>query len=515
MRVYARFVDVDLQFPTGQSVPTTGVLAKVNELTRQLNSGPVSTHLKELKALKKEISEIVKDFASLTNHSNDVSVTSFKQKALPNMASSDGQNETHMLALYSVNSLTPMNMGHASQNEMDFQSITRIPTYYTTIQLKNNATAGEELWRSVVSPFSFPTVPSLPPDTMAGDYLTTVAAPFRQWRGPIIYHFRVVKTIFHSVRVRVGWSPASTANAVINRDACYSKIVDLKDRNMFSLEVPYVYPQPWLTNGVIGSSWCGIVFLDVEVQMVNPDTVADTIDIIVERSSGEGIEFNYPDSIKYYPIDSRNVKTAALSTVVPPPLAGAESVPVVERPQINPYLYQGEEVANSIPDEPVTEKSLSYFNNIPQTVMNAIRELVKEGKGPKLAIMTILNDMARINMPIDVSYLSMPFEELQTMFEDTSAEDVGTYNRMTLADGHSYVMRKKRDGDPEVPEEIRKLFDPKTQENHSTNFAGCEKEDQDLDSLFLHHLQIIRLQNFLLRLLALPWLHRQSFLMHF
>ena len=158
VRVYARFVDVDLQFPTGQAVPTTGVLAKVNELTRQLNSGPVSTHLKELKALKKEISEMVKDFANLTNHSNDVSVTSFKQKVLPNMASSDGQNETHMLALSSVNSLTSMNMGHASQNEMDFQSITRIPTYYTTIQLKNDATAGTELWRSVVSPFSFPTV---------------------------------------------------------------------------------------------------------------------------------------------------------------------------------------------------------------------------------------------------------------------------------------------------------------------------------------------------------------------
>ena len=156
VRVYARFLDVDLQFPTGQAAPTTGVLAKINDLTRQINVGSISTHLKELQALKKEVNDMVRDFATLTNHSNDVSVTAFKQKALPNMTSSNGQNETHVLSLSNTNSLTSMNMGQASQKEMDFQSITRIPTYFNTVQLKSSQTAGTELWRSTVSPYTYP-----------------------------------------------------------------------------------------------------------------------------------------------------------------------------------------------------------------------------------------------------------------------------------------------------------------------------------------------------------------------
>jgi hypothetical protein len=481
VRVYARFVDIDLQFPTGQAMPSSGVLAKVNDLTRQLNVGNISAHLRELNSLKDEITAMVRDFNTLTNHSNDTSITSFKQKALPNMTSSNGMNETHMLSLSNNNSLNPMNMGHASQAEMSFQSITRIPTYYATVPLKNDVVAGTELWRTTVTPYTRPNVTGVPPDTQVADYLSFIAAPFRQWRGPIIYHFRVVKTPYHSVRVRVGWSPASTANATIDRNACYSKIVDLKDRNMFTLEVPYVYPQPWLTNGENGTSWCGIIFLDVEVQMVNSDVVADTIDIIVERSAGEGIEFNLPEVVRYFPIDSRSTKPITPPTPDPPnpePIAA----PVAERPPFNPYVYDSDSTSgHSIPDEPVTERSLSFFNHLPQKVMRKVRKLIEAGSAPKLAIMTILNDMAGVNMPIDLSYLNMPFEELQAMFENTSAEDAGTYTRMQLADGNEYIMRKRRSADATIPKEISNLFNPKTQQNHSTSFPGCEKEDQDLD----------------------------------
>ena len=75
----------------------------------------------------------------------------------------------------------------------------------------------------------------------------------------------------------------------------------------------------------------------------------------------------------------------------------------------------------------------------------------------------------------------MPFEELQTMFENASKEDVGTFTKMTLADGNTYIMRRKRTAGSETPNEIENLFNPASQANHSASAPGCEKMEQDLD----------------------------------
>lgn len=480
VRVLASFVDVDLQFPTGQSARIPSKYFGLFEKVKDINFGKVKDRLEKLKEIKTEVEGLVRDFKTLTNHSNDVSITSFKQKALPNMACANGQNETHMLALDNNTALTPMNMGHISFSEMRFSDILKIPTFYRRISLKNNAIAGTNLWKATVTPMESTTIQNLPPDTVAPDYLMFLAQNFKQWRGPIIYHFRAIKTTFHSVRLRVGWSPVSTINAAIDRNACYSKIVDLKDRNEFTLEVPYVYPRPWLGTREVRRNYCGVIFLDVEVQMVNPETVSDTIDIIIERSAGEGFQLSIPSSLQYYPIDPRLTKPIVVP--VPPPAKPADAAvalpvtqvepPKTEVVQPNPYddPTTAEGQYSSISDVPVIKTSLAYFKSLDKNFKDAIRALIKAGKAPHLPLLTLLNDMASSGMSVDSSYLSMPFDELNTMYENTSEEMKDSYKRATLGDGVEYFMRRKRS-----------IRDMSTLTNHSAAFPGCEKKEQDLD----------------------------------
>jgi hypothetical protein len=209
VRVYARFIDIDLQFPTGQTMPTVSKFGSLISQVQNLNIGSAKNKLEELKTVKKEVDRMVLDFKTLFNHSNDVAVTGFKQKALPNMASSNGSNETHMLSLSTSNSLVPMNMGETSTGEMNFQKILNIENYHTSFTVKTDQTANTELWREVVNPMILPNATGLgvPPNVEVHDYLSFVSQPFSLWRGPIKFNFRAVKTTFHSVRLRVGWSP--------------------------------------------------------------------------------------------------------------------------------------------------------------------------------------------------------------------------------------------------------------------------------------------------------------------
>lgn len=487
VKVFARFIDIDLQFPTGQATAVAqSTFSTLVSKVRRLGEGVPNSKLKELKAIKNEITTMIRDFDTLTNHSNDVAVTGFKQKALPNMASANGSNETHMLSLSSTNSLTPMNMGETSTSEMNFQKILNIENYHNHFPITTSQVAGTEVWRETVNPMVLPNMTglSVPPNVEVHEYLSFISQPFALWRGPIKYNFRVVKTTFHSVRLRVGWSPVTAANSVIDRDACYTEIVDLKDRNQFSFEVPYVYPQPFLSTKTSGSLplFAGVIFIDIEVQMVAPETVSSSIDVIVERAAGEGFMLNLPTTLGVFPIDTRMTETETRKT----PVQGASSIPGVVFDHVNPYLtpVSQEEERFSIPSYNIDVKDLSFFGALSDDIVNKAKELLLAGTKISSQVMTVINDLAIYRYQVLPTYLTMPLDQLISIFENNGgARDFFTQ----LPQG---VLMRKRDthsdtaAKPKVPEEIRELFSGETRDsstliNHSAG-SGCEKFDQDI-----------------------------------
>lgn len=314
VRVYARFIDVDLEFPTGE-LPATN--SQMPSLTRAIESLDTKPTRAKLDVAKKEIQSIL-DKIDKGEFSFQMNTNSgaFKQKALPKMASSNDDNLTHMLSTHSKNSLKSMNMGDASTNEMSFNKMLTIPCYYDSFDVTTAQAADTNVWLKTVSPLVGPNITNAD-SSISADYLYFHSNLYKKWRGSIIYRFRAVKTRFHSVRLRVWFSPGSAGpTASINRNACYSKIIDLEVENSFTFEVPYVHPYEYL-NTRKGATSLGRIGIDIENPMVAPDTVESTIEIVVDRFAGEDFQCALPSSMIAFPFNP-TVRTSKVKPKVTP-----------------------------------------------------------------------------------------------------------------------------------------------------------------------------------------------------
>nr|QRQ90168.1 MAG: hypothetical protein 2 [Riboviria sp.] len=353
VRVYARFVDADPEFPTGELPAITN---QTPTLTRSIESFMERPSRKALDVAKQQIESILKriDAGELVLQVNtNLSASGFKQKALPKMASSNDSDLTHILSTHSNNSLLPMSSsGKASSNEMDFQEMLRIPCYYDAFSISTADSASTNKWSVSVSPFVPPNITNTD-SSISADYIFALANLFKKWRGGITYRFRAVKTRFHSVRVRVWFSAGSSSQNLVNRDSVYSKIVDLEVENSFTMEIPYIHPFNWLnTQG--GATSLGLIGVDVENPMVAPETVADSIDIVVDRFASEDFKFSLPTSMNYFPFNP---------TVRP----------ANRKPKVTPKI-EPQPVSIIIPDKIPTNDFVSSLNNFPDNLKKYVRE---------------------------------------------------------------------------------------------------------------------------------------------
>lgn len=308
VQVFARFVDVDLEFPTG-SVPTTFTKTPgIDNLIEQFRVKPSFASLDSIMTEGKSILEKIKDgqFRFQMNSENHIT-QNMKLRALPNMAVSSDTNNAHIMSLSSSNVLPSTNMGETNSNEMNINAVMQIPCFHDSFQVSNQA-SGVNVFSKLVQP-QVPIVPNAD-GSLNVDYIHFHSEPFSKWRGSIIYHFRVIKTTFHSLRVRVWFSPASLITDTIDRNAVYSKIVDLKDTNKFTFEVPFVWPHPFLNVHVKPMS-LGTIGVDIVNAMVFPATVDSTINFIVERSAGTDFCLNLPTVVSAFPFNPSVIPTEA------------------------------------------------------------------------------------------------------------------------------------------------------------------------------------------------------------
>jgi len=324
--VYARFTDVDLEFPTAETPAVFSQMPLVTDSLNQLNHKPNREKLANAKNQIENILARIDDGSFSFQMNTDAGC--FKQKALPKMATSNDNNLTHMLSTHSQNSLIPVNTGEASKNEMAFSTMLSIPTYYDFFTVSSEDLPGTNKWYKDVAPAIPPNINNILNGALSADYIFGISALFKKWKGGIIYRFRAVKTRFHSLRLRVWFSAGSENVAGLNRNTVYSKIVDLEVENSFTFEVPYIHPFNML-NVVKGDYSLGLIGVDIENQMVHPESVKDSIEIIVERFGAPDLQFAEPTSMKYFPFDP-TPRPAAIPRPPPPtpePVNPIDSVP--------------------------------------------------------------------------------------------------------------------------------------------------------------------------------------------
>lgn len=383
VQVMARFIDVDLQFPAGNSLASFSKTPKVEGLYNEFIQKPDLTTLANLVKEGTAIMEQVRsgNFRFQMNSEN-VSTQNFKPRALPNMAVSDESNNAHLLSISAKNALPSINMGEASTQEHSFMKIVQIPVYNSRFNITSSQTAGTNVWSKKVTLLDYTNV--APDGSIGLDYLTYVGQNFSKWRSSFKFNFRFVKTQFHSLRVRIFFAPNASTVVGVDRNAVISKIVDLEVNNYAEFEVPFVWPHPFLNNNTDLPYSLGMIGVDILTQMVHPDTVKNTIEVIVERAAGTDFDVNLPREISYFPYDPRVEEDEAvvsgtnhfknpLPDVVP--LESGEEVRVYTLDPINPTFMA---TMRALPADikATISANASRFN---QSVVGALNDLAADG----------------------------------------------------------------------------------------------------------------------------------------
>jgi hypothetical protein len=314
VRVMARFIDVDLEFPTGLAPLLLNQMPQFTEISEKLQLKPSRSNLVEAKKkLDALLSQV--DSGEIQFQMNTVPM---KQKALPNMCTYDTSDVSHIISSGRNTDLKKMNMGKASSDEMSFNSIMKIPCYYDRFTQTTAQVSGTNLYSTTITPLKAPNITNTDL-SISSDYIYHIASLFKKWRGGFIFHFHVVKTTFHNTKIRVWFAPGTTTEAGVDRNSVYSKIVELSTENNFTFTIPYIHPYNYL-NTTTSTTSLGVMGVDVLNKMVAPDSVKNSIEFIVERSADEDLSFALPSSMKAFPFNP-TVRAAALQAPVARSLA--------------------------------------------------------------------------------------------------------------------------------------------------------------------------------------------------
>lgn len=228
-----------------------------------------------------------------------------------NFTTSDGLSNAKVMALASNNeNVVPVDLFGTRADEMNLSHVTQLQTFVSRFNLSTGDLPNQVVWKWPVSPAACSkfevAVLGVPTWRVSlNTMLSYVASMFGFWRGGITYVFKLVKTRFHTARVRISFIPGAqygTPLSQIDINMAYSKIYDLREETEIEFEVPFVANQPWLSLnriGVLEGSICetlhtGIIIFEVLNALRAPETIAPTIEILVEQRASSDLQFAYP-----------------------------------------------------------------------------------------------------------------------------------------------------------------------------------------------------------------------------
>lgn len=218
------------------------------------------------------------------------------------MGNVDGVDQSVTLAASSENTVAVLpGFAGTDIDEMDISHIAQIPAWYSTIVWAPAATApsGTVLALVVLNPRLYTNTRVIVGREILN--LTPVAfvsSQFQYWRGSLKFTFKFVKTIFHSGRISICFSPFEVKNGGTSMnystsDYVHREIIDIRTCNEISFTIPYISTSPWLSIYEPFGQFTVFV-LD---PLTAPSNVPSSIQILCEVAGGPDIEFAFPISV--------------------------------------------------------------------------------------------------------------------------------------------------------------------------------------------------------------------------
>jgi len=300
----------EIKFLKNNASPSTGV-GQISSGLKILSNIPIlGTFLSRPAWLSGKLADLLKLFG-LSKPTTQGLIQEHKIRTAPRMANFDGCDSSHKLGLSSVNELeTPKGIGGSDKDDMIISRVVMTPNFIQSFNWGSTALypPGTVLYEDFVSPIRVKLenqkgVVSMP-------HCSFVAQTFGQWRGSLIYSFDFAKTKFHSGRLLITFTPYSypgenIANVDLNKSI--RMIVDISSKNTVQFAVPFVCSRPWLQcidpQKAPTKYDCSTGRIRVEVlnQLRNGGGSANFIDVLVELSGGEDLEFSKP-ATPIYPV---------------------------------------------------------------------------------------------------------------------------------------------------------------------------------------------------------------------
>lgn len=268
-----------------------------------------------------------------------------------NFANYDGDSKSKVLALDSENKICfPSDIFQTDEDEMGIYSIVRNPVFTDRFNMKTEQVPNQVIWKWPVSPASCGkgklVIDGVERSIKLNTYLSYLSEMFGAWRGAINYHFKIVKTRFHTGRIRVSFIPSMYEDTPLENldvNKIYSKVYDIREITSFDFTVPFVFHQPWnslvlmkeLELKLSETFPTGVVIVEVLNSLRAPSTVANSIEFLVETSAGTDFQFAYPAvDDTYVVVPSTDVVSLKHSSHTSDP----QSTPRSDKLKDRPYL---------------------------------------------------------------------------------------------------------------------------------------------------------------------------------
>lgn len=229
----------------------------------------------------------------------------------PPLASAEIGYPVEKLTLDSKNELTidGSAVGFTSEDELAIERIVTHQSYLTATTWTTTSPVDTPLFTTAVRPElydrrSTPQVQLTP--------LALMAQLFDQWRGDIIFTFKIIASPFHKGRLRISYDPASAAVQTTGDTGptVFNTIVDISEQSEIEFRVPYQQAEAWQeldtniastpaaiwttsTTPAVTLAGNGILSLKVLTLLTAPVSTAPvTIQVFVRGA--DNMEFAYP-----------------------------------------------------------------------------------------------------------------------------------------------------------------------------------------------------------------------------
>jgi hypothetical protein len=279
----------------------SGTLSNVASIAKPFGDVPVIGDIAKPVSWAADAASGVASLFGFSKPADEAFDTTVTPQYIKNMANYDGDAKTKPLGLAAANAVAiPQGVYGTSDDEMAIATIVKDPIFLDSFTMSKDQNVDTQLWAWPVRPQTCRT------RTGAGGSiyrentrLSFLSESFKFWRGGLKFHVEIVKTVFHSGRIRIFYVPGLYIPIAtdVDVDKCYSRIIDFRDTTEFEFTVPYVNNAPWSliweTGGVQEANPTGYLFVQVLNALRNPTTASDSIEFMVSISADSDFQFGY------------------------------------------------------------------------------------------------------------------------------------------------------------------------------------------------------------------------------